>query len=312
MSHKVAILVHPQIAMFELGCAIELFGLPRPELKSWYQAEAIAIGQANATVHCGVSLKVNTKADLDGYQTLVVPSWPTEQNPIDSRLRKAVLGFLEQGGRVISFCSGAFLLGALGCLDHREATTHWRYAQKFQDRFRKVNYVDNVLYTLSGQIGCSAGSASALDLGLAVIREDFGSQAANSVAKRLVISGHRRGGQSQFVETPLALRASSLDISIEWAKERLNQTISINDLAAKANMSRRNFDRSFRKQLGISPHEWLVTQRIHLARTLLEESSEKLETIAEKSGFSSAGNLRHHFNRTLGLSPRQYRDNFCH
>ena len=312
MSHHVAILVHPQIAMFELGCAIELFGLPRPEMKSWYLAEAIAIGRPNATVHCGVSLTVNSKSDLDGYQTLVIPSWPTEQTQIDKLLRTAVLEFIEKGGRVISFCSGAFLLGQLGCLDGREATTHWRYAQVFKDRFHKANYVENVLYTRSGQIGCSAGSASALDLGLAIIREDFGSRAASSVAKRLVISGHRRGGQSQFVETPLPLRESSLDISIEWAQGRLDQAISINELAGKANMSRRNFDRSFRKQFGISPHEWLVTQRIHLARTLLEESSEKLETVAEKSGFSSAGNLRHHFNKTLGLSPRQYRDNFCH
>lgn len=314
---NVAILAHSDIALFELGCATELFALPRPEFDSWYKASVVSFEQGPFQTLAGVSIQANHVENLDGFDTLVVPSWPTEVNRLTTLTEKAIHAFYNQGGQILTFCSGAFLLGQLGLLDGRRATTHWRYEKRFKSAFPKSRFQSNVLYVLDDQIGCSAGSAAAIDLGLAVIRQDFGAQKANSVAKRLVMSTHRKGGQSQFVETPVQRRPNQLGETLDWAASRLATDISINQLATRAHMSRRTFDRLFRKQMGVSPQEWLISQRIRLAQSLLEESSNNnalatIDHIADQSGFSSAGNLRHHFHKHLGVSPRQYRDNFCH
>ena len=314
---NVAILAHPHIALFELGCATELFGLPRPEFDQWYKAEVISFQSGPFQAISGVSIQARCIDDLSAYDTLVIPSWPVDHTSPSPKLAKAIQNFSRKGGRLLSFCSGAFLLGYLGLLDSKEATTHWRYESQFKDAFPRCQYQANVLYVLDNKLGCSAGSAAAIDLGLAVIRQDFGAAKANSVAKRLVMSGHRKGGQSQFVETPVQHRPNQLSESLDWASDKLADNISINDMAAHACMSRRSFDRLFRKQMGLSPQEWLVCQRINLACQLLETANDNsalrtIEKVAEQSGFSSAGNLRHHFHKQLGVSPRQYRDNFCH
>ncbi len=314
---NVAILTHPDIALFELGCATELFALPRPEFDAWYRADVVSFEQSPFHTVAGVSIEASFIKNLEGFDTLVIPSWPTHLNNVNALIETAINAFYRRGGQILTFCSGAFLLGQLGLLDGKMATTHWRYEERFKNAFPECQYQSNVLYVLHEQIGCSAGSAAAIDLGLAVIRQDFGAHKANSVAKRLVLSAHRKGGQSQFVETPVQRRPNQLGETLEWAIGQLASHVSINQLAKRAHMSRRTFDRLFRKQMGTSPQEWLITQRISLAQRLLEESSNKeppttIDQIADQSGFSSAINLRHHFRKQLGISPRQYRDSFGH
>lgn len=314
---NIAILTHPNIALFELACATELFALPRPEFDTWYQAEAVCFENGPFQTIAGVSLQTRRVNNLNDFDILVVPSWPVEQTVIGPEMAQSIQNFSARGGQTISFCSGAFLLGYLGLLDNRPATTHWRYEPQFKQAFPTCDYRPNVLYVLDEEIGCSAGSAAAIDLGLALIRQDFGAEKANSVAKRLVMSGHRKGGQSQFVEAPIQLKPNQLSETLDWAITKLSTPLSIDTLAQRANMSRRSFDRVFRKQMGLSPQEWLISQRVTLACRLLEKSSTQggtntIEHIADKSGFASAGNLRHHFKQQLGVSPRQYRDNFCH
>lgn len=312
MTKKVAILAHQHIALFELGCATELFGLARPEFEEWYHAEVVSFEEGPFQAISGVELSTRCISDLNDFDILVIPSWPVNHQVASKNLSTAIIDFHRQKRRILSFCSGSFLLGYLGLLDGQSATTHWRYESEFRRLFRSCDYTPNVLYTLNDRLGCSAGSASAIDLGLAVIREDFGTEKANTVARRLVLSGHRKGGQSQFIETPVEIRPNRLTNSTEWALKNLDQTINIDSMALHANMSRRNFDRAFRKQIGVSAQEWLTSQRILLARRLIENSSSNIEEIARRSGFSNAGNLRHHFRKNLGVSPRQYRDNFCH
>ncbi len=312
MNIKVAILAHPDIALFELGCATELFGLHRPEFSDGYSAEVVCFESGPFKTIAGVQITARQITTLEEFDMLVIPSWPVQKSQIPATLAKAIKESEQMKKRILSFCSGSFLLGYLGLLNNRMATTHWRYESVFRSIFPSTHYAPNVLYTLDQHLGCSAGSSAAIDLGLAVIREDYGSARANSIARRLVLSGHRKGGQSQFVETPVEVRPNRVSDAIEWALAKLDGEISIDSMADQATMSRRNFDRTFRKQLGVSPQEWLISQRIVLARRLIEESGANIEEVASRTGFSSAGNLRHHFRKHLGVSPRQYRDNFCH
>ena len=202
------------------------------------------------------------------------------------------------------------MLAEAGLLDGREATTHWRYTNQFKARYPNITFVENVLYIYDGRIGCSAGSAAALDLGLEVVRRDFGHDKANQVARRLVIPPHRSGGQAQYVETPIMPRPNHFASTLDWAVKRLNCKIDIDDLADKANMSRRNFDRHFRASIGMSPKEWINRQRLQLAQTLLQNRNSSMENIAQQAGFNTAMNMRHHFRKTFGISPSEYQSQF--
>ncbi|MBY4677633.1 helix-turn-helix domain-containing protein [Marinobacterium arenosum] len=306
---RVAILAYDGTALFELGCAVELFALPRPEFDDWYRAEVVSFERGALGATADIQLQVTAVDSLADYQMLVVPSWPVDRQPSE-RLVEEIRALYARGGMVISFCSGAFLLGYSGLLDNRQATTHWRYAERFKQRFTAVDYVEDVLYVYDGRLGCAAGSSAALDLGIAVIRDQFGYQIANQVARRLVMAAHRSGGQSQFVETPLMQRPSQFAETLDWAVQNLSAGISVDQLAERANMSRRTFDRKFRASLNMTPNEWLSQQRIELAKQLLEGTELSVEQIATLAGFDNAVTLRHNFRKYLQLSPLQYRVQF--
>jgi AraC family transcriptional activator FtrA len=307
---RVAILCYQGSALFELGCAVELFGLSRPEFENWYESEVVTFDSGLLSATCGVNLGVKKISSLVQYDMLVIPSWPTQVTDIEALLAKQIIKFHQQSKTIISFCSGAFLLAELGILNQRKATTHWRYAELFKKRFEQLSYIDDVLYVFEHNLGCSAGSAAAIDLGLEVIRRDYGSEKANQVARRLVMAPHRKGGQSQYLETPLLENSTAFDTALRWALANLSTEITINDLAERSHMSRRTFDRRFRCTHGCSAKQWLTTQRIILARTALEKNQLSIERVAHASGFENANVLRHHFRNCLGVSPRQYRDQF--
>jgi AraC family transcriptional activator FtrA len=307
---RVAILTYPNCAFFELGCAIELFALERPEYPQWYQTDVVSFETKAMSLIAGLSINAKTVSSLTQYDILIIPSWPVNEARIAGDIEAEVRAFHESNKRIYSFCSGAFLLAQLGILDGLNATTHWRYASIFKKRFPCVNYVDDVLYVYQSDIGTSAGSAAALDLGIEIIRQDFGFKVANEVAKRLVLSAHRSGGQAQFVQAPVGNKPSVFTSVLDWAREHLAQPISIDDLAAKANMTRRSFDRKFRNTLNMSANEWLIEQRISFTKSLLETSDLSIEQIAQQAGFVTAMSLRHHFRNSLGISPREYRRSF--
>ena len=307
---KVAILVYEGVPAFELGCATEIFALPRPEFANWYQTQIVSY--ENHLVGSVANLKIAAACitNLDDFDVLVIPGWNTDSRKIRLSMAEQLVAFYEQGKTIVSFCSGAFLLAQLGILNGKQATTHWRYADKFRARFADVEYVDNVLYTQHNNVYCSAGSAAGLDLGLEIIRQDFGHDIANQVARRLVISPHRQGGQAQYVETPLPENHSAFSSTLDWAIENLNRPLVVDDLAKQANMSRRSFDRHFRASLGMSPKAWLNQQRIVLAKKILERESVTMEQLAAKVGFDNAITLRFNFNKYVGVSPSQYQHQF--
>ena len=308
--NRVAILAHSHVTLFEMSCAVELFALPRPELKNWYQTDVINMEDQAINTTGGIVISTQYTDCLERYDTLIIPGWPTWDYPIPPAIEREVVKFVSAGKRVLTLCSGAFLLAKLGVLDGKTATTHWMYEQTFQEQFPQIRYQSDVLYVFDGNIGCSAGSASALDLGLAVIRQDHGYSVANLVAKRLVVSAHRQGGQAQFVETPILEVPNQFSNALDWANQNLDKNISVDSLADKANMSRRTFDRKFRASFDLSPKEWLIRQRIERAKGLLEQEPTSVEQLAYRAGFENATTMRHHFRRLVGVSPQQYRAQF--
>ena len=307
---RVAILSYNHTAFFELGCAVELFALPRPEFENWYITDVVSFETGLLAVTGGVQILPKLITTLAEYDMLVVPSWPSSDPSVPEQLLKEIVAFNDRGGRILSFCSGSFLLAEAGLLDGRQATTHWRYAQRFKERYPNVHYVDDVLYVYDGRFGCSAGSAAGIDLGIEVIRSDFGYEIANQVARRLVIAAHRSGGQAQYVETPIIEKPNQFAVALDWALANLEKPVDIDQLAEKALMTRRTFDRRFRASLAMTPKEWLTKQRLHLARSLLESSDHTMDVIAEKCGFDNATTMRHHFRKLLQSSPSQFRNQF--
>lgn len=307
---KVAILTFDDIALFELGCATELFSLPRPELRQWYQTDIVTFESGPLRATGGIQLHTTQVSNLDGYDMLVIPCWSAQPKPILKELKNAILKLHIQGKRIITFCSGAFLLAELGIMRERQATTHWRYKDAFQQRFPDTKYLDDVLYVYDGEIGCSAGSSAAIDLGIEVIRQDFGHDIANKVARRLVLAAHRSGGQSQYVDKPVTKGRSLFSETLDWAIKNLDQKLDIDTLAGQAGMSRRTFDRKFRSTFNMSANAWLIEQRIELAKQLLEETRHNIERVAQYSGFDNAMTLRHHFRNQLNITPTRYREQF--
>ncbi len=308
--HDIAILTTENQALFELGCAVELFALARPEFNNWYNTDVISLASNKHQATAGITIEVKQKQNLTKYNTLIVPGWHTQRE--DHPLEQMIFNFHRSGGRVFSFCSGAFLLGASGILDDKPATTHWRYAESFQKRFPGVDYQENVLYVYNGDYGCSAGSSAAIDLGIAIIREDFGFEVANQVARRLVLAAHRDGGQAQYVDVAPIQENRYFSEMLMWVTENLNQTIEIDEMASRVAMSRRTFDRKFRVSMGMSAKIWLTKRRLDNARQLLESSDHSIERIAELSGFANGNALRHNFRKYLQQAPGKIRAQFGH
>jgi AraC family transcriptional activator FtrA len=217
-----------------------------------------------------------------------------------------------RGCRVISICGGAFVLAQAGLLAQRRATTHWRHVASLAAAYPDIRVEPHALYVDDGDLLTSAGSAAGLDLCIHVVRKDFGSRAANSVARRLVVAAHRDGGQSQFIERslppPSGARLSSL---LDRVRGRLDEPWPIRRLASEAHVSVRSLQRHVHQATGVAPGEWLLHARLARARELLEETTLPIEMIAGRSGLGTGANLRQHFKVQHGVSPATYRVRFA-
>ncbi|HWO68213.1 MAG TPA: helix-turn-helix domain-containing protein [Umezawaea sp.] len=312
-SHRVVVIVDDGSNPFELGVATELFGLRRPELdREWYSFGLCAAVPA-VTMHLGM-FTLSGVAGLeavDTADTVIVPNRPDPEVPAGPAVLDAVRRAAARGARLVSFCTGAFTLAEAGVLDGRRATTHWRWAAEFERRFPLVALEPDVLFVEDGSVFTAAGSAAALDLGLHLVLRDHGAEVANAVSRRLVFSGHRDGGQRQFVERPVpAVPDSSLAAVLDWARAHLDRPLSVADLAAHAATSQATLHRRFQAELGTTPLAWLTTERISLACRLIERGEVRLDRVASASGFGTAANLRAQLRRHTGLTPSAYRRRF--
>ncbi|MET8102082.1 helix-turn-helix domain-containing protein [Streptomyces sp. NPDC005236] len=223
----------------------------------------------------------------------------------------AVLALIRPGTRVVSICTGAFVLAAAGLLDGRRATTHWHVTDAFRRMFPLVDLDPDVLFVDDGDILTSAGAASGIDICLHIVRRDHGSELANKVARRCVVPPLREGGQAQFIEQPVPEPSTaSTAATRDWALARLGDPLTLTELAAHAGMSLRTFARRFNDEVGLSPGRWLIQQRVARARHLLESSDLPVDRVAGEVGFATGASLRQHLQATIGVSPQTYRRTF--
>jgi transcriptional regulator GlxA family with amidase domain len=264
----------------------------------------------------GGGLSCEVPYDLEAVRTadlVMIPNWrhPAEAPP--APLLEALRAAKAAGARVASMCSGAFVLAAAGLLDDRPATTHWSLAGVLAQMYPKIDVRSAPLYIDDGDILTAGGGAAGMDLGLHLLRTQYGASVANRLARFMVVPPHRSGDQAQYVETPLPELDGTEPVgeTLTWALGHLDQALPVDALARRARMSRRNFDRRFREIAGTAPATWLTHQRVLRAQHLLESTRLPVEEVARQCGFSSAAALRPHFRRLVGTVPAAYRTTFA-
>jgi transcriptional regulator GlxA family with amidase domain len=312
--HTVAAIACHGTAPFELAVACEVFGIDRSELGvPWYRFLVVAGDEPPIRTKTGFTIDTPHRLDaLEQADTILVPVVEPPPDGISEELLDALRAAHARGARLLSVCSGAFVLAAAGLLDGRRATTHWMFADDLAEQYPDVKVDPDVLYVDEGDVMTSAGTAAGIDMCLHVVRLDFGAEIANAVARRMVVPPHRDGGQAQFVHEPLAdgPGADLFGDTLTYMQAHLGEALSVDDLASRAAMSPRTFARRFRAATGTTPHRWLVRQRILLAQRLLETTDLPVDRVAERCGFGSAAGLREHFARQLRTSPLAYRRTF--
>jgi transcriptional regulator GlxA family with amidase domain len=322
MQHRVAVLALDGVLPFELGIPQRIFGRslgdePSDRGRKLYSVVTCSVRppgpvRTDADFSIAVERGPETLATAD---TVIVPA-SYELGPVyeEGRLTDelaAAFAYLRPGTRMVSICTGSYVLAAAGFLDGRPATTHWSSADHFQQLFPQVRVDPDVLFIDDGDVLTSAGVAAGIDLCLHIVRRDHGTAVANDVARRTVVPPHRDGGQAQYIQRPVPeAQFATTTAARAWALGRLEQPILLRDMAQHESMSVRTFTRRFREEVGISPGQWLTRQRVERARQLLESTDLLVDQVAREAGFGTATSLRQHVQAALGVSPTVYRRTF--
>lgn len=311
---RIAVVAYERISPFHLACPCLVFGEDRRELgAARFEVTVCAAEPGPLRTAAGFSIATpHGLAALRHAQVVIVPSWRDVREVPAAPLLAALRAAHRRGAIVVGLCLGAFVLAEAGLLNGRRATTHWHWAREFARRFPEVALDPSVLYVDEGDVVTSAGTAASLDCCVHLLRRWCGAEVANRVARRLVMSPHRRGGQAQFVEQ--ALPTSTLDVRLQdlldWLLIHLGEPHRLDALAGRVAMSRRTFTRHFQKVTGSTVVQWLTHQRLALASRLLETTDRSIESVATEAGFGSAVSLRPHFAARFGVSPVAYRRQF--
>jgi len=305
--------VYDGLCTFEFSIVAEVFGLARPEMgQNWYRFVSAALEAGPMRAHGGLTFTADADmAALEQADLIVMAGWKGAHVPVPEELVRRLVRAWERGARLASICSGAFVLAATGLLNGKRAATHWRHADALRARHPGIEVDASVLYVEQDRVLTSAGSAAGIDLMLHIVRSDYGIDAANKVARRLVMPPHRSGGQAQFIERPLPTDADHRLIGVlDQVREDLPGAWTVARMAGLAAMSPRTFLRRFLEITGSAPGQWLIAERVAEAQRLLEVSDWPVERIAAGVGFGSSEVLRRHFLARLGSSPRDYRKAF--
>ncbi|MGA4797828.1 GlxA family transcriptional regulator [Streptomyces lavendulocolor] len=308
--HRVVVLALDGVYPFELGIPNRVFG------SADGRYEVLTCSPDGRPVRTGSDFSITVEHGpevLATAGTVVVP-------PFDMTLATArelprpvadALARIRPGTRIVSICTGAFVLAAAGLLDGRTATTHWGLVPLFRRLFPHVALDPDVLFVDTGDVITSAGAGSGVDVCLHLVREDHGSAVANQVARTCVVPPWREGGQAQYIEQPVPETSENgTGATRHWALENLHLPLTLADLAQHARMSARTFARRFGDEVGTSPGRWLIQQRVARARHLLESTDLPVDRIAGEVGFATAASLRQHLHAAIGVSPLAYRRTF--
>jgi transcriptional regulator GlxA family with amidase domain len=289
-----------------------VFGLDRSDIVDpWYEFLVVAASDRRVRTQTGFTIDAPYALDaLERSDTIIVPGWSDPDEEPSDALKHALTSAYRRGARLVSLCTGAFVLAAAGLLDGRRATTHWMYAERLQRRYPHVRLDPNVLYVADDDVMTSAGTAAGIDLCLHLVSLDHGVDAATAVARRLVMPLYRSGGQAQYVDSPIAPNPGGLGALLDWGRANLDQGITVDDLVRRGAMSPRTLTRRFRAAVGMSPGEWLQRERLRLAQRLLERTDDPVEVVARRAGYEAAVTMRAQFAARLRTSPRAYRQTF--
>ncbi|MFK7919375.1 MAG: GlxA family transcriptional regulator [Ilumatobacter sp.] len=317
--HRVAVLLFDRPAMFEMSVAIEVWGNDRTAMGVPYSEVRMCSNEGpRLSVEHGFDIVLDHDlSTLEWADTIVLPNGgrPTPTMDYDPVVLDALRTAHARGARIISFCSGAFPLAATGLLDGRSATTHWVYMAQFTARHPSIEVRPDVLYCGGDGLYTSAGTSAAIDLCLHLVREDWGADVANTVARRMVVPPHRDGGQAQYIEQPIP---SSIDVEadlravLQWVEGNLERQLTVDELARRAAMTPRTFARRFKSATGTTPLQWILHQRVVASQRMLETTTLSVDEIAATVGFGSAAALRQHFTKVVGSTPSAYRATFRH
>lgn len=309
---RLALVLHGSSMLYEVAIAAEIFGGDHSDLApggEWYD---LVVCTPDGAPHPWLADLPTASYDaIAEVDTVVVPSSNDLDDNPDLSLLDALRAAHERGARIASLCTGSFVLAAAGLLDGRVATTHWLHADELARRYPQVDVRPDVLYVDEGDVLTSAGKTAALDLCVHLVRSDLGAAAANGIARNLVVPAHRTGGQAQFITPPAQPRVpDGLAPTLEWARARLDQPLTVRELADHAGLSTRQLARRMQAELQTGPLDWLHHQRISRAQELLERTDASIDQIAGSCGMGTAATLRRHFHRTLGVTPTTYRTTF--
>src|SRR4051812_35477487 len=312
MLTNVAVLAFDGVAPFELGVLCESWGVDRTEhgipLLDFAVCTRIP-GEVRTTM--GFGLTVEHGLDRAAEADLVCIPATQRDRAVPDDVLEFLRATVDRGARVLSVCSGAFMLAAAGLLDGRSCTTHWMYTDELQSRYPEAQVVPEVLYVDEDPVITAAGSAAGLDACLHLWRKEYGARVASMVARRMVVPPQRDGGQAQYIARAVPdCSAETLGPLLTWITENLAEDHSVEALARRAHMSARTFARRFRAETGATPHAWVTNQRVIAAEELLESSDASIEWIASEVGFGNSATMRQHFARVRGVSPQGYRQSF--
>jgi transcriptional regulator GlxA family with amidase domain len=308
-SERVVVLALDGVYPFELGIPSRIFGAADGR----YEVLTCTVDGRPVRTNADFSVTVEHGPKvLAAADTVVIapvsPSRVTAELPEEVT---AALALIRPEARIVSICTGAFVLAAAGLLDGRKATTHWQLADRFRRMFPHIALDPGVLFVDDDRILTSAGAASGVDVCLHLVRKDHGSELANAVARCCVVPPFRDGGQAQYIDRPVPEQgAASTAATRAWALEHLGDSLTLADLAGHARMSPRTFARRFNDEVGLSPGRWLIQQRVARARHLLESSDLTVDQIAGQVGFATSASLRQHLHAAIGVSPQAYRRTF--
>jgi AraC family transcriptional regulator, transcriptional activator FtrA len=300
--HRVVVIAMPGLGPLDFGIALYSFGFAPYELVVCGEGPVEEV-LAKSVVVPSAGLEALETAD-----TVIVPGHsPATRRPSDNVIA-GLRGARARGARIASISTGTFTLGYAGLLDGHQATTHWMHLESLAETFPKADIRQDVLYVVSGQLYTSAGAASGIDMFLKMVRSDLGAAVANQRRRRLVAPPPRSGDQQQFYETfvphpdeepVLATRA--------WSLARLDEPLTLAQLAARANMSTRNFSRRFVAEIGETPMKWLRNARIDYACELLESTDQNISDVARRCGLGTRANFGRIFAQYVGVHPSEYR-----
>lgn len=314
--HRVAVLLLPPVVGFDAAIAPTLFSnASDADGNPLYEVVTCALTRGPVAASTGFDVVPAAGPEaLATADTVVIPGTRYAPARVDGVLAPeatAAFATIRPGTRLVSICTGAFVLAAAGLLDGRPATTHWKFADTMRRMFPEVRVDENVLFVDDGDVLTSAGLAAGIDLCLHIIRSDHGAQVANAVARYCVVPPWREGGQAQFIDRQVPEPDDySTAATREWALRHLDEELTVQRLARHAKMSARTFSRRFREETGQSPGVWVRCRRIDRARELLESRDLPVDEVARLSGLGSGGNLRHHLRRGVGMSPSSYRKTY--